>query len=161
MHFGKSVISIFLLFTFAIGFVNGLMPHCHESQHKTLVQNNSEFNTEHSHIKLHNHAEIGTLDEGYVLHDNHYDDSFLDYIVCLFTEFEHHKDIAHQIFIPLPQSIDEFSVEDIRFFAVLFTTYFDFKTNQDLLPTITTLEVNSHKGFVSSSPHRGPPIFSC
>lgn len=89
MNFNKIIASLFLLFTYLIGFTHNVIPHCHH---------NADAN--HTHLEHHEHH-TGSHDQGndrHVSHNDHLDEGVLDFIICLLSETEHPTPIGDSQF---------------------------------------------------------------
>jgi hypothetical protein len=78
----KSGISITLLFAYLLGFSHSLTPHC-EIHCEDLAESNHHYRHEHA---------IGSTDldlDNHIAHGDHYDEGWVDYLVCLLSDFHH------------------------------------------------------------------------
>lgn len=160
MQFVKSIISLFLLLTYSIGFAHDLIPHCHvDEAMEYMIEEHGE---KHHHLEHHNHAKIEDLDDDDVLHENHLDDSLFDYVVCLLSELQHNEDLAHQHYISATINNDsEKGFAKTKLLAVLLITCFELTSDESFVPIDRYNESYSQLPFVVSPPHRGPPFLSC
>ncbi|MGV6862522.1 MAG: hypothetical protein ACWA41_12175 [Putridiphycobacter sp.] len=78
------IISVFFLFVYSFSFAHALTPHINGFYAEHQPEFHSEEITEYHHAHEHTHTENG------IVHDNHFDKSFLDLIICLFSDFHHH-----------------------------------------------------------------------
>ena len=151
----KSLISFLLIFAYSFGFVHNLIPHC-------------EIHTEHSadiiehHDKHHFHHEGEEVDNehSHVVHNDHFDDNFLDYLLCALENANHHDDGCNLEFYT--QTTD---FENIEKFGEKSVDYFTFQSCFVEKESNTSKRNNAHVGilylseeFVALCPHRGPPL---
>lgn len=82
----RTIISLILTFSYAVGFAHNLIPH-HSDVHE--FGNHAEVAHNHAH---HVHDDLNSLEEGHshVVHGDHFDEGLLDYLICLFEGVHHH-----------------------------------------------------------------------
>ena len=86
VQFKKTVISLILILSYSIGFAHNLIPHCtdfhSDGEHSESAHHN------HSH---HTHDDGNFVEENHdhVEHDDHFDDGYLDYLICLIDNLDH------------------------------------------------------------------------
>lgn len=156
----KPIIAVFLLLTYSLAFAVELIPHFHIDNHVeyiSIVQEKSQNHTNHQYIKPENKE----ADD--VLHENHLADSLLDFVISLLSELEHpESDIFHQhLVVSELNSVTTKVLSKTKIIAVLPAIF------------IEPIAINPEKEFknyslrnyqsliIGSSPHRGPPAFSC
>ncbi len=153
MQYLKQAISIFLLFIYSIGFAHNVIPHTHIDDFT--------FKSSHNHAENHKHTSISTIDV--VEHKDHLDDSFLDYVLCLFSEMTHDKSYqTDNYFIAFDK--ESSTVKDLVLIQ-LFTSFFAQPT---IIQSIEITDfINQNTTFKYLTPlldsfsFRGPPSFSC
>ena len=92
MELKRAIISISLLFIYALGFSHSLIPHCHDGER-------AKHTVEHTHHhEHHHHSDLHSVEHEHVLHKGHYDDGILDLIICALSETEHSETDASQCF---------------------------------------------------------------
>ena len=82
MQMKRTILSLVLLLSYSLGFAHNVLPHC---------SNPDQFS--HSHCQTHvHHNEEGLHDIGHEhsAHDNHEDEGFYDFLLCFFSEVDHH-----------------------------------------------------------------------
>lgn len=160
----KSVISITLLFAYLLGFSHSLTPHCE-------IDCDGQADSKHEHHHQHDHA-IGDTDlehDHHVAHGDHYDEGWMDYMACLFSDAEHHENGCHTEHL-----IDQ---ENIQFknskgqdteknSTSAFALFVDYELIGEKLAT-TSNRVNGppihseRQTRLISFSLRGPPFYSC
>lgn len=82
----RLVISLLFILTYSLGFAHNFVPHCSD-----VHLNGHHSETEHNHPH-HSHEEPNSIDgdHSHVEHGDHFDEDFLDYLVCLFEGNQHH-----------------------------------------------------------------------
>lgn len=91
MQFGfvKSIISLILICSYSLGFAHNLIPHCN-SVHG--YEEHDEVITHHSHSHhFHDDDSSQNRDHNHLVHEDHFDNNYFDYLACLLEEF-HHSD---------------------------------------------------------------------
>lgn len=155
----KPIIAVFLLLTYSFAFAVELVPHCHIDNHVEYLG----FEKKGSHHGHHQHVNLENKDADDVLHENHLDDNLLDFVICLLRELEHpESDILHQhIIISELTNINSKTISKTKIIAVLASIFIEptvLITNDG----INTPYLSEYQSLVfNSSPHRGPPTFSC
>jgi len=162
MQFIKSVISVFLLLTYSIGFAHDLIPHCHIDGSTEHAIEAHEAN--HHHLEHHNHAITEHIDDDDdVLHENHLDDSLFDYVVCLLSTLDHQaSDEAHQHINP--ENTTHVSIKGLaknKFASLHFAAEIDPTDNKPFFLFNRNRAVHYQAPFAVAAPHRGPPSFYC
>ena len=149
MRFYKIIISLTLLFTYSLGFVHNLVPHCSSiSSHES-----------HSSHQHHSHDEPHEENHIHVLHENHVDEGILDYILCVVNESanEGNECIEEHFFTLQSNTVSLKKINHIPTTIVLFTI------SNKLADALITINYNFKKNsFYSSSTLenaslRGPP----
>jgi len=146
----KTVISLFLLLTYSIGFAHNLVPHC------------STFSPHESHPPSHqHHNDLGEHDEDHVhvLHNSHIDEGVFDFVLCLATEAgdEENECIEEHCFTVNTNTVSLKKTAHLATAIVLFSI-----TNEPVIATINNSLINEESLFyasppISNTPLRGPP----
>lgn len=148
----RTIISMILILTYTVGFAHNLIPHCTDN-HPNAV-----------HLETHNHAHhIHASDDhsaeghSHVEHGDHFDDGFLNYLVCLFEGIQHHDSGCDVECNPQGNQVKystENSVSTDTIIVALDNQFYientSVKINSDVL------QVQSQKG-LDTSPGRSPP----
>lgn len=161
MQFNKLIISIFFLLTYSVGFAHNIVPHCAGESDHYLTSTSEDGHHHHSH---HNH-ENDDIDKEHrhIVHEDHYDSNFFDYVVCLLNDTEHHGIDCQQELCFIPNS-EVFSVKNliVSKFLLLVKLYKPIVIEDEQSYSI---DVNLCSIYLSppieSCAHRGPPTFSC
>lgn len=152
----KSIIALFLLLTYSFAFAVELVPHSHIN-HVNMEKGEGHHHNNHQHVSTEN------KDADDVLHENHLDDNLLDFVIFFFSELEHPElDIFHQhLIVSELNNINPKTISKTKVIAILAAIF--------VQPVIVTSYnefdipfLNEYQSLVvKSSPHRGPPSFSC
>jgi hypothetical protein len=146
MQTKKIVTSVFFLLIYLAGFSHDVVPHNHDGgNHKHLEE-------------YHQHSEGSNGHEHDVDH-NHFEESFLDLIICFFSEVEHSQVDDNIQFIVLTKRI---------FIGANYLQNVEANLHKDLLVSSNLKKAENFKflGFferlhgvplASSCSHRGPP----
>jgi len=156
----KPIIAVFLLLTYSFAFAVELIPHCHFDNHINYTDVKNGETHQHSN---HRHVEIENKDSDDVFHENHLDDSVLDFVICFLSEIEHHEsDIFHQHLIVSQLNTDNYkSLSKTKIIAVLFAVFVEPSIVESHQEFNTAFIDEYQLSLIKSSPHRGPPSFSC
>ncbi len=94
----KLILSIFLLFTYSLGFAHSFIPHVHTSE----SQNHEHVHEENGHAHHHHHSlEQVNQDHEHISHGDHFDNGFYEVLICFLHDVNPHKDeCSHPYFIP-------------------------------------------------------------
>ena len=165
MNVLKSSISITLLFAYVLGFGHSLTPHC-----EINCDGLEESKHEHDHDHHQHDADEKMVEEhDHVDHGDHFDEDWMDYLVCLFSDIEHHGSGCHSPHLvtqenvqwnkTVDKSADQSNISDFAVFIdyVLIGQKIATTSNRVNGPPIR-FEFQEH---LSSFPLRGPPIYSC
>ena len=160
----KSIISITLLFTYLLGYGHALTPHCEINCDG--IEEKHEHNHEHHQ---HDHDDLLIEDHEHVSHGDHFDEGWMDYLVCLFSDLEHHGSGCHaehmvnqenvQFKKSSQQDNDNDQTSD-------FTIFLDYQLIGEKIST-TSNRVNGppirfdSQAYLFTLPQRGPPFYSC
>lgn len=82
----RVVISLLFILTYSLGFAHNFVPHCSDVH---LVDDHSELEHNHDH-HTHDGQNSIDVDHSHVEHGDHFDEDFLDYLICLFEGNQHH-----------------------------------------------------------------------
>ncbi|NNC94977.1 MAG: hypothetical protein HKN92_05395 [Chitinophagales bacterium] len=127
MQWRKSLISLFLVVAYSVGFAHEIVPHCHAENESTctavvthLIHENDGHNEDHLHIT----------------HSDHLHDGILEFFICKILESDHHdpKHIFCQLYttplqlslqIQVSSFIEQDAFEFLKFFSTstIHTTY--------------------------------------
>lgn len=163
MRLLKTIISITLLLTYVLGFGHSLTPHCEINcnglnEEKHLHEHHQHDGDDHLNSE-HDHVE----------HGDHFDEGWVDYLVCLFSDVEHHGSNCHTHYVVSEEniqwnkSIEKNADQNNKSNIAVFVEY---KLIGQKLTT-TTNRVNGppinfyRQTHLSSFTLRGPPIYSC
>lgn len=155
----KSVISVFLLLTYSLGFAHNLIPHCQE------LAIGEQQNISHHHHEHHQHEPDVKLSSelDHIVHEGHFDENIYDLIACILSELEHPADDCHNSqYVPTKSNNDlTKQLSKVKIVAILFSVL-GF-TNQSKSPSEYSCEVAVQYSSppLDNSPNRGPPSISC
>ncbi|MCB9364322.1 MAG: hypothetical protein H6587_07130 [Flavobacteriales bacterium] len=157
MRLFKPIIALFLLLTYSFAFAVELVPHCH-------IDNHVEY-FGFKDGKNHQHVSPENKDADDVVHKNHLDDSLLDFVICLLNELEHpESDIFHQhVVVSELNNVNSKALSKtkiIAFLSAVLIKPITVKTNKEFNSYFYSSN-NYQSILLESSPHRGPPVFSC
>lgn len=79
MQLKKTIISFLLIIAYSVGFAHELIPHYHVEDGVNIGANE----------ELHHHVTPNERDLNDITHDDHLDDNFLDFLVCIISHSEH------------------------------------------------------------------------
>lgn len=159
----KTVISVLLLSVYVLGFGHSLTPHC-----QTNCDNH--FVAEKTHV--HDHHEHGSDEvngHDHVIHGDHFDNNWIDLLVCLLSDVEHNNSGCHAPhFIQADNRVEKKSwsktIDDNQNELV---AKGDLPISFELRLVKTSIKSNAppHVDYsflhFEDSPLRGPPFYSC
>lgn len=87
----KTVISVLFLSTYLLGFGHALTPHCQTSCDNHVAVDNTHAHQHHEHSS----EEANGHDHDHVSHGDHFDENWVDLLVCLLSDVEHHSSGCH------------------------------------------------------------------
>ncbi len=155
----KPVIAVFLLLTYSFAFAVELVPHSHTDN----ISEHFEINLGEQSHSHHRHAENEVITHGYSLNENHSCDGILCLLECFLSKLEDpQSDIIHQHFTTLEINNTEYKgLSKTKIIAVLFAVFVE-PTEIESYQVFNTIFIDKYQlSLVKSSPHRGPPSFSC
>jgi hypothetical protein len=142
----QSIISLFFLFVYTIGFSHGVIPHGHESSN-------------HSHEHYEHDSENELESHHHVSHNDHFDESIYDLVLCLLSDLEHQD---HECSIEYNTKINyRGSINKNTFEIVAISNYNRFNILQFVVQSIeNNFKVNVPISWciVTSQSRRGPPL---
>ncbi len=157
MHFGKVVISLFLLLTYSFGFAHTLIPH--QEKNDVSTQNIAFQENEHHHPH-HEHQQNEDLgnDHVHIQHENHFDESLYDLIACYLCKLEYpSNDCEIQHFIPEKTREDaKRNFAKAKFTALLIAVFIGKKQNEPVAGYDKKSNYSSATP-LKNTPLRGPP----
>jgi len=162
MQINKIVISLLLLLTYSFGFAHSAIPHV-DGGHANL-QSQTEAVSDHSHAH-HQHDEGETLasNHEHLSHDNHFDASVTDYMLCVLNDMEN-KDANCNVLQYIPIKRSNKNLENLSNMAIIAMAYsFIIILEQ---PVENAIHFSNEATFFKSpalenSPNRGPPTLTC
>ena len=162
MKISKIVISLLLLLTYTFGFAHSAIPHANGG-HANL-QSQTEAVSDHSHAHhQHNEGENSDSNHEHLSHENHFDASITDYMLCVLNDMEH-KDANCNVlqYIPIKRSnknLENWSKTAIV--ALVYTFFIDIEQPTESA-TYYAIDAPLFKSPpLLNSPNRGPPTFIC
>ena len=156
----KPIIAVFLLLTYSFAFAVELIPHCHCFND---VTEHIEINQSVSQHEHHNHVQTKVIDGKNITIKKHTCEDILCVVECFLSELEHpQSDIIHQHFTTLEvNNIEYKGLSKTKIIAVLFAVFVESNTIESH-PEFNTIFIDEYQlSLIKSSPHRGPPSFSC
>ncbi|UKN01968.1 hypothetical protein K6119_00370 [Paracrocinitomix mangrovi] len=159
MQFLRSIIISSLILTYFVGFAHRLIPHYNEVQMENVAV------TEHHHE--HENGHTANDGDSHVVHEDHIDADFFDYLLCLLSDLEHQgNENEHH-----PQEfVSEKSAESRTDKAAQTNADFSVFLKNDISiaeAAVKTTVVDAHSIIefesLEGSTHslRGPPYFTC
>ncbi len=160
----KSSISIIFLIIYLIGYGHSLIPHC-----ETNCDGTEDIH-KHSHEHQHyDHNDLAVTEHNHVSHGDHFDEGWMDYVVCLFNDLEHHGTGCHTEHIVSQENVQfkNSSKQDEDYDQ---TSGFSIFLNYPLIGQKITTTSNLVNGppmrfdsqaYLFTLPQRGPPFYSC
>lgn len=146
-------ISLLFILTYSLGFAHNFVPHCSD-----VHLNGRHSETEHNHGH-HSHDEHNSIDvdHSHVEHGDHFDEDFLDYLICLFEGNQHHDhscdtQYASQDF-EFKYSIEKPTQPSQVTTAECLASYFEQQSNA----ISTNIELARTQIDINSSSGRAPP----
>ena len=148
----RTIISMLLIFTYTVGFAHNLIPHCNDD-HTNGVHVETHHHAHHTHASDDRSAE----DHSHVEHGDHFDEGFLDYLVCLFEGIQHHDNACDVECYPQANQV-KYSTENlVSTDAVIATLGNQFHIeNTSVKINSDVQQIQSQKG-LDTSPGRAPP----
>ena len=156
----KPIIAAFLLLTYSFAFAVELIPHCHCINDVMGQVGINQANSQHEH---HNHVQTKVIDDENIVIKKHTCENILCIVECFLSELEHpESDIFHQHIIVSQLNMDnDKSLSKTKIIAVLFAVFVE-STTVESRQELNTIFVDEYQlSLIKSSPHRGPPLFSC
>jgi len=77
------ILAYFLILSYTLSFAHSLVPHSEGLIDGKHMHDLSHKHT-HSHSKIHSHST-----DDHIIHADHLDESFYDYLICIFSDLEH------------------------------------------------------------------------
>lgn len=153
MQLKQSTFSLVLLLSYSLGFAHNLLPHC---------SNPDQFS--HSHHQSHEHhsEELSNeVNDEHIAHDNHEDEGFYDFFLCLLSEVDHH----YHYELNTDFTFSKISQLNLDFLKVKIDAVQSDESEQRVFTFFTpSLEFNIHQNysipFIGHQNHRGPPYSS-
>ncbi|MBD3636585.1 MAG: hypothetical protein HUJ25_04530 [Crocinitomicaceae bacterium] len=160
----KSIISITLIFTYLLGFGHSLTPHCEINCDG--VEEKHEHDHEHHQ---HDHDDLAIDEHDHVSHGDHFDEGWMDYLVCLFSDIEHHGSGCHAEHIPSQENVqfnNSVDQDSDKNQTSAFAIFIEYELIGQKLATTSNRVNGPPRRFESQAclltlPQRGPPIYSC
>lgn len=159
----KLVISLFLLFTYTLGFTHDLIPHSHlgdDALHSTTEQHYDHHNKNHHD---HQHGHHGEMNLEHIVHADHMDDGLIEYLMCVLGESHHGTTQNDRCFYTIANVKDILKIRRAKdsFTTLMFALNADL--NDNTLSGIINPEVKVayHPPPILRAPNRGPPSSSC
>lgn len=156
----KPIIAVFLLLTYSFAFAVELIPHCHCFNDVTEHVEINQSVSQHEH---HNHVQAKIIDDESIAIKKYSCEDILCIVECFLSELEHpQSDIIHPHFTTSEiNSTDYKGLSKTKIIAVLFAVFVDSTTIESYQEFNTVFVDDYQLSLVKSSPHRGPPSFSC
>lgn len=161
MQFKRTFIAFCLLFAYSLGFSHNLVPHCHHAEGVTEHGNHSGIHShEHEH---HHHNELSAEElamHEHVAHEDHFDDSLIEFIICVLSDTEHPAFENCQINVEANTiSLEGFdNIKLVATFAAVFTVPAENIATVIVAPEVDIAFLSPPLDFVAD---RGPPSFFC
>jgi hypothetical protein len=155
MNAVRTLLSSFLLLTYALGIAHDLIPHCHTDQ----AASHADGHHGHEHLTVEHHQEEGTAHQ-HIVHQNHLDEGLFGLMSCLLSELDHPLSSSNQECLPENSNVPSFKSEatvSILMLAQVENYCFEL-TQQFILPTPDRQRYCTPLS--SSSSRRGPPVLS-
>ncbi len=155
----KQIISVFLLFTYSVGFSHSMIPHCTATE--TSCHKDVHHHEHHEHHE-HNDAEVHD-DSDHVMHNDHFDESFYDLMLCVLSELEHHAgDCGTEACLLANRTETSGKAVAKTKLAAVLVALLQVSFQE---PSISTFNAEVASIYLApnihGSPHRGPPSISC
>lgn len=161
----KTVISVLFLSTYLLGFGHALTPHCQTSCDNHVAIDNTHAHEHHEHSS----DEANEHDHDHVSHGDHFDENWVDLLVCLLSDVEHHGSGCHA-----PHFIQTDNLNIQKAWSKVKDDNQKEVVNESQLPISfelilvkTSIKSNAppHVDYsflhFEDSPLRGPPFYSC
>jgi hypothetical protein len=160
----KSTISFTLLLAYLLSFGHSLAPHCE-------INCDGVLEDEHAHNHEHDHS-IDDTDlehDHHVAHGDHYDEGWIDYLACLFSDVEHHSTGSHSHDVISEENFlfkNSTTVSAEKSQTKAFAVFCSYELiGQKIVSTSNQVNgppIDFERQFhLSSFARRGPPIYSC
>lgn len=154
MQIKQSILAFFFLALYSLGFGHGVVPHC---------DNRDDQIENHHHHEHHEHNNEEPVDDGHVVHDDHFDEGIYDYIICLVSDLEH-NDSDCNMHHCTKVNLRDTSIKQSSKAKLLAVVSVLFNVEIFVKPTMVYGETASaciSPPFLKNVSHRGPPIISC
>lgn len=152
MQIRQSIVAIFLLAIYSLGFTHGIIPHCENARSEN-----------HHHHEHHEHEQDDSVDDGHIAHDDHLDHGVYDYIVCLVSDLEQ-EDNGCNMHHCSKVDLREFSSKQTNDTKLVATTIKSLNLEfleSESIEFIEGKETSGLPPILIDSPRRGPPFISC
>jgi len=159
MSIYRSVISIFLLLSYSIGFAHGLVPHSQENANG-VEPDTDNYDQFHQH-KQHSHDQIAAI--AHFEHLDHCDDNMLDLLICLMDDTEHPCAEENAAFYTpsITGNTPSNKYVPVNIIAVLIAVFTDSGEDEDLVRSNFGAHLTQLFPPLFDAPFRGPPTVSC
>jgi hypothetical protein len=146
-----------------MGFAHSMVPHC---DYTSLVEDTSQSeNGKHHHHSHHEHNsnEGDGSDHEHVYHENHFDASIYDLVLCVLNDLEHQEnDCSTEYFANQKSPTDVLSKNELQGLVSVLIAFTSYHVSSDIQPVfdseIASLYLSPP---LSNSSSRGPPTNSC
>jgi hypothetical protein len=148
----RTVISLFLLLTYTLGFGHDVIPHQHNSD-------------THHHAETHHHHDGAThkhehKQHDHVAHGNHFDSSLYDLIICFLSEASHATEECEFTHYTLSNTASAAkNTTQASSTISLYSSIVAETTNNTNGDDFNFSSINYRPRRIASSPLRGPPTF--
>ncbi|MFT5779105.1 MAG: hypothetical protein ACI837_002062 [Crocinitomicaceae bacterium] len=163
MRVGKSLISLLLICSYTTGFCHSFLPACGEF-HVAHTHASDSAHQEHDHDNHHHHSSTESInnEHSHIVHNDHYDDNLLDFLICTLKESKHHHgpcDLQDATIIHEFAGIEK---QADKSFSLIGFVPSDFHlTGRPARTFITTSSISTQsKEFLQHNSLRGPPLHS-
>ncbi len=162
MQFKKTIISLLLLLTYSLGFAHNLALHCQEVSHLGLSVHQEEEN--HHHHKHHQHSPDENInsDHEHILHEDHYDESLYDLVLCFLNEIEHPAEECNvQHYLPAKtNNVSKKDLAKVKLIVILFSISIDVRKSEIATDYAPNIRDTFSSPPLEQAPYRGPPSFT-
>lgn len=152
-----------LLLAYTIGFAHNVIPHCHHALGEMeQAHDHSEAHHVHEH-QDHQHEEHEEVDHAHISHKDHLDSGLLDLILCVLSETDHPAtNHGHEFYQNTANSAVKLdSATNLKLSALALLVFTDPSCDLEPVSFGTDPPRIYSPPYLSNSPHRGPPVFSC
>lgn len=157
MELKKTILSIILLATYTLGLAFNTTAVCQD-----LAIGETEISQHHHDHHEHIETESITSDHEHLVHEDHLDEGWYDFIVCFLSDLEHSQDKCHTIQTSQFLFKRGNSINDVSKIVAAISFFFYGISIEEESDEYGEYYVNNYSSpCIHNISDRGPPIYSC